>query len=48
MPTKLPRIFLTLAETDAQKVDALAKQLGLTKPAVLRKALREMAKRSLR
>jgi hypothetical protein len=45
MPTKLPRIFLTLAERDAALVEALAAQLGITKPAVLRRALRQMAKR---
>lgn len=48
MPTKLPRIFLTLAEKDAAKVEALAALLGITKPAVLRKALREMAARRLK
>jgi hypothetical protein len=48
MPTKLPRVFLTLAEKDAEKLSALSAQLGITRPAVLRKALREMAKRSLK
>lgn len=45
MPTKLPRIFLTLAEKDAAMVAALSERLGITKPAVLRRALRQMAKR---
>jgi hypothetical protein len=47
MPTKLPRVFLTLAEADMVKLDALAAKLGLNRPAVLRKALRIMAKERL-
>lgn len=44
MPTTLPRVYLTLAEKDAAALDALAAKLGITKPAVLRKALRDLAK----
>ena len=47
MPTKLPRVYLTLAEADEAKMDALVERLKITRPAVLRKALREMAKRRL-
>jgi len=47
MPTSLPRVFLTLAKKDAEKLAALSAKLGITRPAVLRKALRDLAKAKL-
>lgn len=44
MPTTKPRIFLTLGEKDEAALDKLTAALGLTRPAAIRKALREAAK----
>lgn len=48
MPTKNPRIFLTLAEADLAKVDALAAKHDKTRPWVLRYALRKLARAELK
>jgi predicted transcriptional regulator len=45
MPTKNPRIFLTMSPETLRKVDALALKLNMKRPEVLRRALKEMAKR---
>lgn len=47
MPTKLPRILFTLKAEDLDALDRLSEKLGKPKSAVLRKALRELAKREL-
>lgn len=43
MPTEHPRIYLTLSETALKRLDALCEKLGLRRPEVLRKALKELA-----
>lgn len=45
MPTKRPRIFLTLGEKDEAAITELIAIWGLSAPKVIRKALRETAKR---
>jgi predicted ArsR family transcriptional regulator len=44
MPTKHPRIFLTLSEEDDANLTRLAAELGLSRPAVLRKLLKDAVK----
>jgi predicted transcriptional regulator len=47
MPTTNPRIFLTMSPETLAKVDRLTEKLGLTRPEVLRLAVKQMAKREL-
>ena len=44
MATKLPRLLVTLSAQDVARVEALSASLGLPKSAVMRKALRDLAK----
>jgi hypothetical protein len=44
MPTKKPRVFLTLDAEDEDALAVLTAKWGLSKPDVLRKALRQAAK----
>ena len=45
MPTKQPRIHLTMSVETLAKVDALASRWGLTRPQAIRRAVKEAAKR---
>ena len=45
MPTKHPRIFLTLSAETLAKVDKLATAWGLTRQLAIRRAIKEAAKK---
>jgi hypothetical protein len=45
MPTKHPRIFLTMSAGTLAKLDRLAAKWRMSRPEALRKALKEAAKR---
>ena len=47
MPTKNPRIYLTVSPDTLGKLDALCVKLEMTRPQVLRAALKALAKAKL-
>lgn len=47
MPTQHPRIYLTMKAETLAIVDRLGEKLKMSRPQVLRKALRELAKKEL-
>ncbi len=47
MPTKNPRVFLTMSPELLAVVDALAAKLGKNRPGVIRVAVRALAKAKL-
>ena len=44
MPTKKPRKLITFSEDDVRRLAALSAKLGVPEAAVVRKALRQLAK----
>lgn len=47
MPTKNPRVYLTMSAETLGKLDALCVKLEMTRPQVLRVALKALAKSKL-